>query len=126
MLDSAESAALVREVADVPGRYTFSHALTQHTLYQQMGAVRRSRAHRRIAETIEAATGLRHGDRAGVLAHHWMNAPQPANSAKAMEYSRQAGEAALAALAPDDAVRYFSDALRAARAGDPGRSTVRM
>ncbi len=111
LLDAASAAALVREVAEVPGRYTFSHALTQHTLYQQMGAVRRSRAHRRVAEAIEAAAGRRPGARAGELAHHWLNAPQPANSAKAMDYARQAGEAALAALAPDDAVRYFSQAL---------------
>jgi class 3 adenylate cyclase len=114
VLDAAASASLVREVAEVPGRYTFSHALTQHTLYQQMGALRRSRAHRHVAEAIEATAataGRRPGDRRGELAHHWLNAPQPANGAKAMEYARQAGEAALAALAPDDAVRYFSQAL---------------
>ena len=111
VLDAASSAALVREVPEVPGRFTFSHALTQHTLYQQMGTVRRSRAHRQVAEAIEATAGLRQGDRVGELAHHWINAPQPANCAKAMAYSRKAGEAALVALAPDDAVRYFSQAL---------------
>ena len=111
VLDAACAAALVREVAEVPGRYTFSHALTQHTLYQQMGAVRRSRAHRLVAEAIEATTGRRPGARTGELAHHWLNAPQPANSGKAMDFSRRAGDAALAALAPDDAVRYFSQAL---------------
>lgn len=112
VLDAASSAALVREVAEIPGRFTFSHALTQHTLYQQMGAVRRSRAHRQVAEAIEATSGRRPGDRGGELAHHWLNAPQPVNSPKAMDYARQAGEAALAALAPDDAVRYFSQALQ--------------
>ena len=48
------------------------------------------------------------------LAHHWLSASQPANAAKAIEYARQAGETALAALAPNDAVRYFSQALRLA------------
>ncbi len=48
----------------------------------------------------------------GELAHHWFNATQPVNTAKAVSYARQAGEAALAALAPDDAVRYFSQALQ--------------
>ncbi len=112
VLDAASSAALVREVTEHPGRFTFSHALTQHTLYQQMGIVRRSLAHRKVAEAIEVTNGRRPGDRGVELAHHWLNAPQPANSAKAMAYARQAGEAALAALAPDDAVRYFSQALQ--------------
>jgi len=112
VLDAASSAALVREVTDVPGRFTFSHALTQHTLYQQMGAVRRSRAHLRVAEAIETTPGRRPGGRDGELAHHWRNAPQPANATKAVDYARRAGEAALVALAPDDAVRYFSQALQ--------------
>jgi class 3 adenylate cyclase/tetratricopeptide (TPR) repeat protein len=112
VLDAASSAALLREVSEVPGRFTFSHALTQHTLYQQMGAVRRSRAHRQVAEAIEANPARRLEDRGGELAHHWLNAPQPASCAKAMDYARKAGDAALAALAPDDAVRYFSKALQ--------------
>ena len=86
VLDAASSAALVREVVEAPGRFTFSHALTQHTLYQQLGAVRRSHAHRQVAEAIEAGAGWRPGDRGGELAHHWLNAPQPANHAKAMDY----------------------------------------
>ncbi len=50
----------------------------------------------------------------GELAHHWLSASQPANATKGVGYARQAGEAALAALAPDDAVRYFSRALHLA------------
>ncbi len=112
VLDAASSAALVREVPDVPGRYSFSHALTQHTLYQGLPAVRRTRAHRQVAEAIEATLGQTPGGRVGELAHHWLSASQPANALKAILYARQAGEAALAALAPDDAVRDLSKALR--------------
>jgi predicted ATPase len=114
VLEDASGAALVREVPDVPGRYSFSHALTQHTLYQGLPAVRRTRAHRRVGEAIEATVGQTPGRRVGELAHHWLSASQPANAAKAIGYARQAGEAALAALAPDDAVLYFSRALRLA------------
>ena len=113
-LDDASGAALVREVPDVAGRYSFSHALTQHTLYQELPRVRRARAHRQVAEAIEATVGQTPGRRVGELAHHWLSASQPANAVKAIGYARQAGEAALAALAPDDAVRYFSRALRLA------------
>ena len=78
VLDAARGAALVREVPDVPGRYSFSHALTQHTLYQGLSAVRRSQAHRRVAEAIEATVGQTPGGRASELAHHWLCASQPA------------------------------------------------
>jgi class 3 adenylate cyclase len=114
ILDAACGAALVREVPDVPGRYSFSHALTQHTLYGFLPRVRRTRAHRQVAEAIEAIVGQTSGARVGELAHHWLSASQPANATKAIGYARQAGETALAALAPDDAVRYFSRALHLA------------
>ena len=114
VLEGATGAALVREVPDVPGLYSFSHALTQHTLYQGLPRVRRTRAHRQVAEAIEAIVGLTPGARVGELAHHWLSASQPANATKAIGYARQAGQAALAALAPDDAVRYFSRALQLA------------
>ena len=48
----------------------------------------------------------------GELAHHWFHATQLVDTQKAVSYSRQAGEAALAALAPADAVRYFLQALQ--------------
>ena len=112
LLDAATAAALVREVPSSPGRYCFAHALIQHTLYQDMGATRLARAHRQVAEAIEAIVGDRPGPRVGELAYHWFSATQPVNTAKAISYARQAGEAALAALAPDDAVRYFSQALQ--------------
>ena len=114
VLDAASGAALLREVPDVPGRYSFSHALTQHTLYQGLPKVRRTRAHQQVAEAIEATVGQTPGARVAELAHHWLSASQPANAAKAIGYARQAGEVALAALAPDDAVRYFSRALHLA------------
>jgi class 3 adenylate cyclase/tetratricopeptide (TPR) repeat protein len=112
LLDAAAAVALVREVANAPGRYCFAHALIQHTLCQDMGSTRLARAHRQVAEAIEAIVGDWPGPRVGELAYHWFNATQPVNTAKAISYARQAGEAALTALAPEDAVRYFSQALQ--------------
>jgi len=111
LLDAAAAATLVREVARVPGRYCFAHALIQHTLYQDLGATRQALTHTRVARAIEAIVGDHPGPRVGELAYHWSCATQPENSAKAITYACQAGEAALAALAPDDAVRYYSQAL---------------
>jgi class 3 adenylate cyclase len=112
LLEEASAPNLVREAPDVPGRWSFAHALTQHTLYQDLGATRRARTHRQVAEAIEAIVGEHPGPRVGELAHHWFSATQPVSTAKAIGYARQAGDAALVALAPDDAVRYFFQAMQ--------------
>ncbi len=111
ILDAATTAALVRELAETPGRYNFAHALIQHTLYEDLGPTRRARAHRHVGEALEALCGDRPGARVGELARHWTSATQPAEATKAIAYSRQAGDAALAALAPADALGYYAQAL---------------
>ena len=115
ILDAASHAALVREVADAQGRFVFVHALIQHTLYEDLGPTRRARAHRRVAEALEGICGDRPGPRVGELARHWLGADQPIDLVKALDYSRQAGDAALDALAPADAVRHFANALELCR-----------
>jgi tetratricopeptide (TPR) repeat protein len=120
ILDSAHSVALVRELSDAPGRYNFAHALIQQTLYDDLGPTRRARAHRQVAEALEDLLGDRSDVRVGELARHWFSATQPIDVTKAIGYSRQAGDAALRALAPADAVRYYSQALNLyAQANDP-------
>ena len=111
VLDAAASVALVRELAGASGRYSFAHALIQRTLYDDLGPTRRARAHRRVAEALEELYGDRPGARVGELARHWRNASQPIDLARAIGYSRQAGDAALAALAPDDALQHYAQAL---------------
>ncbi len=111
ILDAAAAVALVREPPDARGRYSFAHALIQHTLYEDLGPNRRARTHRQVAEALEDLCGGRPGTRAGELARHWFSATQPIDLAKAISYSRQAADAALAALAPADSLRYYAQAL---------------
>ena len=47
----------------------------------------------------------------GELARHWFNATQIVDLDKAIDYSRQAGDAALTDLAPDQALGYYTQAL---------------
>jgi class 3 adenylate cyclase/tetratricopeptide (TPR) repeat protein len=110
-LRSAQAAALVAEVAGSPGRYRFTHVLIQHTVYEELGATRQARAHLRVAEALEEVCAGHPGARVGELARHWLTATVPSNLEKAIHYAQQAGHAALSALAPDEAVRYFSQAL---------------
>ena len=125
LLDQAHSAALVNELPDSPGRYSFSHALVQHTLYEDMGATRRTRMHHAVGEAIERLYGGT-DERVGELAHHFLLATRPTDIDKAVAYAHRAGEAALAALAPDDAVRYFSQALEFASGTAAVEPTLRV
>jgi len=109
-LDRARTAALVRE-AGAPGQYQFTHALIQHTLYQDLGPTRRALAHREIAVALEELGLGQPGDRVGELARHWTNASGAGAVPKAIRYSREAGDTALAALAPSDALRHYAKAL---------------
>ncbi len=112
LLDAAAAAALAREVPEEPGRFQFSHALIQHTLYENLGPTRRAQAHRRVAVALDALCAGRPGARVGELARHWSSTTRAADRHKAIEYSRQAGDAALAALAPSEALDHYANALR--------------
>jgi DNA-binding SARP family transcriptional activator len=122
ILDAAGRSALVRELAELPGHYSFVHALIQHTLYAQLGPTRKARAHRQVAAALESLCGDRPGSRIGELARHWTAAPRPDGLPKALDYTRRAADDALAALAPGDALGYYTRALelhRAAAQPDP-------
>jgi len=119
VLDAAAAVALVRELTGLAGRYNFAHALIQHTLYEDLGPTRRARVHRRVAEALEALCGDHPGGRVGELARHWSHATPPDALAKAIRYCREAADAALEALAPYDALRYYGQALAlSGRSGD--------
>jgi class 3 adenylate cyclase len=109
LLERAAAVALVRE-SDIPGQYSFAHALIQHTLYEDLGPTRRARAHRQVAEALEDVSAGAPGARAAELARHWMLATTQVDLTKAIDYSRQAGDTALDSLAPSDALRYYEQA----------------
>jgi class 3 adenylate cyclase/tetratricopeptide (TPR) repeat protein len=111
VLEQAVSAALLGESTERPGRFTFTHALVEHTLYEDLGATRRALLHRQVAEALELQLGDEPGERLGELAGHWAAATVSADSAKALHYARRAGERALEQLAPAEAVRWYSRAL---------------
>jgi hypothetical protein len=113
LMDEMVSASLVVEHPDVPGLYRFEHALIQHTLYQDLGTTRRQRMHQRVAEALERA-GASSTRPAAELARHWLAATRPTDVNKALEYVREAGQEALDALAPDDAMSWFTQGLELA------------
>jgi class 3 adenylate cyclase/tetratricopeptide (TPR) repeat protein len=109
-MDAAVAASILVE-SGVACRYRFAHALTQHSLYDELSPTRRQRAHQRVAEALESHAAGEDASSLAELAHHWVAATRPADIAKALDYVRRAGDAARDALAPDDAIRWYRQAL---------------
>jgi class 3 adenylate cyclase len=113
LLEGAIAAGLISEAENHLGRYRFVHALIQHTLYLDLSANRRQLAHKRVAEALEAAHA-EDNEHVAELARHWMAATRPSDVTKALHYARRAGDVALAAYAPLDAVSWYTQALELA------------
>jgi class 3 adenylate cyclase/tetratricopeptide (TPR) repeat protein len=111
LLEQAVSASLLQESREQAGRFTFTHALVEHALYEDLGRTRRARLHRQVAEALEEQCGDEPGERLGELAAHWSAAVVSSDTAKAMHYARRAAERALEQLAPDEAARWYRQAL---------------
>src|SRR5205823_6500958 len=75
-------------------------------------AARKVTLHRRTAEAIETIHQSALDDYVPALAHHWAKASTPVtDTAKAVDYARQAGDRALAQLAHDEAANYYTSGL---------------
>jgi predicted ATPase/class 3 adenylate cyclase len=105
-LETAVTASLLDESTEHVGRFRFVHALINQTLYEGLGATRRSSIHRRVAVALEELYGQ---ERVAELALHWRLAAT--DKPKAARYSALAGWQALDSLAPAEAVKLFADAL---------------
>jgi hypothetical protein len=111
LLEEGVAASLLQENRDRAGRFTFTHALVEHALNEDLGATRRARLHRQVAEALEDLCGDEPGERLGELAGHWAAATVNADTSKALLYARRAAERALEQLAPHEAVRWYRQAL---------------
>jgi class 3 adenylate cyclase/tetratricopeptide (TPR) repeat protein len=111
LLQGAVAGSLLKENRTRPGRFTFIHALVEHTLYEDLGLTRRALLHRQVAEALEAQYGNEPGERLGELAGHWAAAVVATDTAKAIHYARLAAERGLEALAPAEAARWYRQAL---------------
>jgi predicted ATPase len=123
LVESATSAAVLVAGSDA-GRCRFAHALIQHTLYGDLLPARRQRAHQRIGEALEIGADDDDPTVVGELARHWIAATRPSDIDKAIGYAERAGDAARDALAPDDAIRWYQQALELVSLG--GRTDQRQ
>jgi hypothetical protein len=124
LCDDATAIGLLGPGRDAGEVYRFRHALIRETLYAELTPQSRAQAHHRIAAVLEETAGRSHAE----LAYHFLRAA-PASveaAARAVHYSTLAGQAALTALAWEEAAGHFRHALdmqsRAAQATPVSRA----
>ena len=137
LLDALEGALKASVLVESPqrvGRFRFAHALINHALYDAIGAARRGRLHRRVAEALEQLCRTDSGERlvaqlledtvgsaggsAAVLAYHWREA---GDSQRAVDYLVKAAEQAEFGGAQAESVALFNQALELIPEGDADR-----
>lgn len=113
LLDEALAARLIVPVPQNLGRYSFTHALIQETLYEGIATTERLRLHRRIGEALEVLVGDYVTPHLSELAHHFFQAAQSGSDVdKAIAYANRAAERATAVLAYEEAIPHYERALR--------------
>ena len=110
-LEPAETASIVRAVADEPGAVEFVHNITRDAIVAGLPSAAVVPMHRRVA----AALLLRHrdGDRRSTaeLARHLFAAAPLGDRQRAIRYLRSAAELCVAALAFDEAAAHYERAI---------------
>lgn len=137
LLDALEGALKASVLVESPqrvGRFRFAHPLIKHAVYDAIGATRRGRLHRRVAEALEQLCRTDSGERqvaqlledtvgsaggsAAILAYHWREA---GDSQRAVDYLTKAAERAELGGAQAETVALFNQALELIPDGDADR-----
>jgi tetratricopeptide (TPR) repeat protein len=92
--------------------YMFKHALTQEVAYGSLLIKRRKEVHRLVGVAIEDLYADRLGEHSEVLAYHFSKAE---DWEKALEYLLKSAAKAVKAFGLRDALRFYDEALAAAR-----------
>lgn len=111
-IEEAEQAHLVAaQRAGRETRYLFAHELIRQTLADALSMPRRQRLHARIADAIEHVHAAMLDKHASALAHHLYQAGAASDPEKTTKYLVAAADEAVAASAPEDALKFIDQAL---------------
>ena len=114
-LDAAIAAGLVADVPRERDRFRFNHVLVRVTLYDGIGASRRRRMHRRVADVLAALPVAEQNQRIDDLAYHWLAGAEAADIDQAVSFARRAGARAAERLAYETAAGHYAQALAVLR-----------
>jgi predicted ATPase len=132
-LERGAQASLLVESPERVGRLSFAHALISHALNDALGATRRGRLHRRVAEALEELCSEAPGERlvaelseavgsaggsAATLAYQWREA---GNLDRTVHYLLMAAERAGRGGTEAEAVTLYNQALDLIPEDDAGR-----
>jgi DNA-binding SARP family transcriptional activator len=113
ILEAAVAAKLV--VNDQRDIFRFAHALIGHALHDAQTPARRIRIHRSIAKALERRRAPNDLSHLADLAVHLIAAcagqAEPAELERAIGAAREAGDAAMGRLAPEDALEWYRQAV---------------
>jgi tetratricopeptide (TPR) repeat protein len=118
-LSEALALGIVAEDPGAVGAYRFSHSLIREVLYDQLPIPARIQLHRRVGEAIERVWGTGSGAHIAELARHFAEVAAVGEGAKALEYTRRAGERALGMYAYEEAAAEYQQALHALKFAPP-------
>jgi tetratricopeptide (TPR) repeat protein len=105
--------------------YVFKHAFTQEAAYRSLLTTRRRELHHRVAVTLEALYADRLEDYYGPLAHHYCEAAQGDEVAKAVDYAMRAGARNMALPAFAEAMRFYRMGLQVLERQEPVDEALR-
>jgi len=101
--------------------YRFVHEQIRQTLLADLSPPRRQRLHLRVADALHEQLGDAADERAADIAHHLQLAGAAAPVDRTVDYLRLAACNAIAAVAPEDALRHLDAALDLTGNNDAGR-----
>ncbi|GAC1434048.1 MAG: hypothetical protein NVSMB51_00250 [Solirubrobacteraceae bacterium] len=111
-LDAARAAGLVITPLDSPASIRFSHGLVREAIYADLDAAERVALHHAVGQALEQRYAGIVEPHLAELAHHFtVAASGGVDVAKAIDYARRAGLAALAAHAYEQASRLLGQTL---------------
>ncbi len=113
LLGEAERARAIGSPSEGSAELRFVHALIQESLYQDLGAARRSALHRAVADALERVQHERVDPPLGELARHWCLGATGDDVERVTSYSLRAARHALSRFAYEDAAGFCRRALRA-------------
>jgi DNA-binding CsgD family transcriptional regulator len=111
LMDEALATGLLTELPGHGAAYTFSHALTRHTLLEELSRARRQRLHRQVGQALERLYRPNPTAHMSELAYHFYEAAPLGEEENAIKYAKHAAEAATRALAYEEAARLYDMAL---------------
>jgi DNA-binding CsgD family transcriptional regulator/tetratricopeptide (TPR) repeat protein len=110
-LDEGVRSGMIDEIPATGLAYCFTHELVRRALYDRLSALRRAELHLRVGTVLEDALGATPVRGLADVAHHLAAAGALGDTERAVDYSLRAAQAAMAALAFEQAAAHFRTAL---------------